>query len=362
MSGERTGEDAVTTDRVTADRTAGDPTAADRTAPEGAAAAGPSWRWWVGTAAAVFLGAIYLVAVYAKAIAPGAFVTQIETEGLDFLVPAAAVAFVALAVEAAVGVALLANLRRLWVLVPTALLTLFFLGLNTRAWWLDARGLREDAAGCGCFGNLVDRTPAEALVQDLLILGVPTLLVFLGRPRHGRRFPPLRTALVLLAALAVPLFAWKAPELPLDDLATRLKPGVDVAALCSGRQDARVCLDTLVPELAAGEHLVVLTTLDEESFLGAVDRLSDYAAAQEGAAPPLWVLAPGTEEEHRAFFWSRGPAFQLREVPEAVLAPLYRRLPRSFRVEGGTVTETWSGLPPLPETTTTTTSPTTTSR
>lgn len=339
----------------------------DRTAAEGAAAAGPSWRWWLGTAAAVFLGAIYLVAVYAKAIAPGAFVTQIETEGLDFLVPAVAVAFVALAVEAAVGVALLANLRRLWVLVPTALLTLFFLGLNTRAWWLDARGLREDAAGCGCFGNLVDRTPAEALVQDLLILGVPTLLVFLGRPRVGRRFPPLRTALVLLAALAVPLFAWKAPELPLDDLATRLKPGVEIAALCSGREDTRICLDTLVPELTVGEHLVVLTTLDDETFLAAVDRFSDYAlaagtAAAEGdGAPPLWVLAPGTEEEHRAFFWSHGPAFELREVPQTVLAPLYRRLPRSFRVEGGTVTETWSGLPPLPESTTTTTT-TTTSR
>lgn len=337
---------------------------AEGTGLRGAAARGTSWTWWVGTAAAVFLGAIYLVAVYAKAIAPGAFVAQIRTEGLDVLVPAAAVAFAALAVEAAVGVALLCNLRRLWVLVPTALLTVFFLALNTRAWWLDLKGLREDTAGCGCFGNLVERTPGEALVQDLLILGIPTLLVFLGRPRDGRSVPPLRTALVVLAALAVPLFAWKAPELPLDDLATRLKPGVDIATLCNGRGDARVCLDTLVPELTVGRHLVVLTTLDDETFLAAVDRLSDYAAAASPAtvaaegkgAAPLWVLAPGSEEEHRAFFWSHGPAFQLQEVPEAVLAPLYRRPPRSFRVEDGMVTATWSGLPPLPETNTTTTS------
>jgi hypothetical protein len=39
--------------------------------------------------------------------------------------------------------------------------------------------------------------------------------------------------------------------------------------------------------------------------------------------------------------------FEVREVPEGLLAPLHRRLPRSFRVVDGVVTETWSGLPPL---------------
>ena len=309
---------------------------------------GTGWRWWLGSAAAVFLGALYLVAVWAKAIDPASFAEQITLEGLDVLVPAAAVAMVALVLEAALGVALLVNLRRLWVLVPTALLTLFFLALNARAWWLDARGLREDTAGCGCFGNLMDRTPREAFVMDLVLLGVPTLLVFVGRPRGGRRFPPLRTTLVALAAVAALLLAWKAPELPLDDLATRLRPGTTVAEMCAGREAERICLDLLVPELAQGEHLVVLADLGDDAFTGAVDALNDYAmAARMAGAAPLWVLAGGTPEEHRAFFWRYGPVFETREVPEALLAPLHRRLPRSFRLRDGTVTETWSGLPPL---------------
>ena len=228
------------------------------------AAGDGGWRWWVGTAAAVFLGALYLVAVYAKVLDPQALADQITLEGLDVLLPATVVATLALALESALGVALLLNLRRLWVLVPTALLTVFFLALNLRAWWLAAHGLREDAAGCGCFGNLMDRTPSEALIQDLVLLGVPTLLVFVGRPRGGRTVPPLRTTLVVLAAVAVSVFAWKAPELPLDDLATRLRPGSTLSGMCAGRGGQRVCLDLLVPELARGEHLVVLADLGDD--------------------------------------------------------------------------------------------------
>jgi len=317
-------------------------------APPSAAAAGRfGWACRVGTAAAVFLGAVFLVATWAKAIDPGSFVEQVRLEGLDFALPAVAVAWIALALEAGVGFGLLVALRRLWVLVPAAALVVFFLGLTARAWYLSAHGLREDAAGCGCFGNLVERSPAEALWQDLLLLGVPMALAFVGRPRGGRTFPPLRTALVVAGALATLGLAWKAPELPLDDLATRLSPGVEVAALCAGRAEERVCLDTLAPELAAGEHLVVLADLEAPAFTGAVDALNDYAVEARGrGGAPLVVLSSAPPEVHRGFFWRWGPVFEVREVPEALLAPLYRRLPRSFRAVDGRVEETWSGLPP----------------
>lgn len=323
-------------------------------APRPGPAAGRPWTWWLGTAAAVFLGAVLLVATWAKAIHPEAFAEQIRLEGLDFLLPAALVAAVALVLEGALGTALLVNLRRLWVLVPAALLVAFFVFLGARGWYMDAHGLREEAAACGCFGSLVERTPEEAFWQDLLLLVPPLLLAFLGRPRGARRFPPLRTALVAVAAVATLGLAWKAPELPLDDLATRLSPGVRVAAICAGggegEDGVEVCLDAVVPELATGEHLVVLAELEDEAFTAAVDRLNAHAfAARSGELPPLWVLTTASQEAQRAFFWQWAPVFEIREVPEALVAPLYRRLPRSFRVEDGGVVETWSGLPPLPE-------------
>lgn len=308
----------------------------------------PGWQRTVGAAAAVFLGAVLLFAAYAKAIDPEAFAEQMRTEGLTFGLPAIALALAALALEAGLGTALVLAVRRLWVLVPAALLTVFFLFLSGRNWWLTETGRRAPDASCGCFGNLVERTPAEAFGQDLLLLGLPVLLAFLGRPRGGPRVPAWRTAAAALVAAAVVGFAWRAPELPLDDLATRLSPGVEVAELCAGADEQRVCLDAVVPELAEGEHVVVLAGLEDPELTAAIDRLNGYALdAAPAGAPSLWLVNPDPLEAQRGFYWRWGPAFQVREAPPALLRPLYRRLPRSFLVRDGEVAATWSGLPPL---------------
>lgn len=309
--------------------------------------------WWVGTFAGAFLGGVLLFAVWAKALDPGAFADQIRLEKLDFLLPAQAVALIALALETGLGLALLLGVRRKWVLLPTILLVAFFLFLTGRAWYLTAHGLRSEAEACGCFGNLVQRTPAEAFWQDLLLLVPPLLLAFLGRERRAPLFPPARTAVAVLGALAVVVFAWKAPELPLDDLATRLRPGVQVEGICAGSGDERICLGSIVPELREGEHLVVMSKLDEE-LAKSVDALNSYATDSRSTAdkPTLWVLASSTPEELRAFFWKWGPVFEIRETPPELLRPLYRRLPRAFMVKDGRVIRTFRGMPPLVQTAT----------
>ena len=309
------------------------------------AARGPShpvW-WWIGTFGGAFLGVVLLVAVWAKMLDPMAFADQIRLEGLDFLLPAQAVALIALALEAGLGLALLLGVRRKWVLIPSVLLVAFFLFLTGRAWYMIANGLRDPAESCGCFGNLVQRTPAEAFWQDLLLLVPPLALAFLGRDRRTRLFPPVRTAVAFLGAVTVALFAWKAPELPLDDLATRLRPGVEISSLCTGGE-TEVCLDSIVPELREGEHLVVLSKLDAAELTSAVDALNAFAV--KAGNPRLWVLAAATPEQQRTFFWKWGPQFDVRETPPELIRPLYRRLPRSFLVEGGKVARTFAGMPP----------------
>lgn len=111
---------------------------------------------WLGGAV---VGAALLVATWAKAIDPAAFAQQIRGEGLEILLPAGVVALVALALEAGLGVALLLNLRRPAILVPATLLVLFFVFLTGRSWWRAEHGLADPSGGCGCFGNLVERTP-----------------------------------------------------------------------------------------------------------------------------------------------------------------------------------------------------------
>jgi uncharacterized membrane protein YphA (DoxX/SURF4 family) len=303
-----------------------------------------SLAWWVGTLAGVFLGAVLLFSVWAKAIDPAAFAAQIHAQGLDRMLPAGVMALAALLLEAAIGLALLLGVRRLWILVPALLLVVFFVALTGRSYWLAAHGLNNDDASCGCFGNLVQRSPAQAFWQDALLLIPAALLAWSGRPRGGRGVPPWRTALVGAFTLGVIVLAWKAPELPLDDLATRLKPGAEIKSLCTGGSNNSVCLDSVAPGLDHGDHLVVLADLDDPAAGKEVGALNRYASSP-GAAT-VWVLTSSTPARQRAFFWKFGPAFKVAEAPPELLRPLYRRLPRSFLVHDGRVTETFAGLPP----------------
>lgn len=305
-----------------------------------------SWKPVVGTAAAVLLGLVFLVAAWGKAIHPEAFVEQIRVEGLDFFGLAHLVALTAIAIEVALGTALVLGLRRWWVMVPTVLLVLFFLFLTGRSYWRFEQGIITEAESCGCFGNLVSRTPAQAFWQDLGLLAVPLLLSFLGRPRGEQRRPMVRIVIVSLLTVASVVFSLLAPRLPIDDLATRLKPGVQVSELCAGGADdpARICLDTLIVELSSGHHWVVMAGLDEDSFLQAVPSLNE--AVLDGSDRGLWVVTAAAEEIVSTFSWTQGPAFDVREAPPALLGPLHRRLPRSFEVVDGVVIATRSGLPP----------------
>jgi uncharacterized membrane protein YphA (DoxX/SURF4 family) len=311
----------------------------------------------VGYLGGLVLGAVFLLAAWAKAIHPTAFVEEVASRGLAFGplgLTAGVVAFLALALEAGLGTLLVLGVRRLWVLVPAALLVAFFLFLTGQDYYRFRAGIEVEGAACGCFGNLVQRSPAEAFWQDLLLLVPALALAFVGRPRPGRdgarTVPPVRTAIGALAAAGVVVLAWKAPELPLDDWATRLRPGVEVAALCAGEGRERICLDTLIEGLGEGERLVVLTRLDEE-FGERVERINRYLdAAYLGAAqgaPPIEVVTTAGPEERQRFYWQWGPGFDAVQAPEALVAPLHRRLPRSFLVRDGEVVETWDGLPPF---------------
>jgi uncharacterized membrane protein YphA (DoxX/SURF4 family) len=299
-----------------------------------------SFRWWLGTVCGVALGAVLLVALVGKVLDPESFVEAIRGEGLDAWLSAEWVAMTALGLEAALGIALVLGLRRRWTLLPATLLVAFFVFLTARGYWRYSQGLVDESGSCGCFGNLMVRTPAEAFWQDLLLLVPPLALAWVGR-RKGLSFPLFRLAVVGAGTVATLLLAWKAPELPLDDLATRLRPGVTVSEVCA-ESSPPVCLSDVAPELLDGEHWAVMVDLEEdaESWEPAVD-----AYVISAAQPPLVVLTAASPEAVHTFFWEWGPAFELREAPSALLRPLHRRLPRSFRVVDGRVVETVSGLP-----------------
>jgi hypothetical protein len=301
----------------------------------------PSFAIWIGTLAGIALGAVLLFAAAAKAVDPAGFGEQLQREGLASAAIATPLGLFALLLEAGLGCALLLGLRRSWVIVPATLLVAFFVALTGRAFWLATHG-GGDTSGCGCFGNLVQRSPATAFWQDTLMLVPALLLAYIGRVREQRAVRA-RTIAAVIVGVGTAVFAWRAPALPLDDFATRLRPGVLLGELCTAGTP-RVCLTEVAPDLAKGAQLVVLAKLDDSAFTRDVDALNSFARASQ--TETVTVLTPSSAEAQRAFFWKWAPAFPVIETPAALLRPLYRQLPRAFRVRDGRVVATYSGLAP----------------
>jgi hypothetical protein len=326
--------------------------------PEGGApAAGALWTRIVGTLAGVFLGGVFLFAVYLKMFDPAEFAEAIRAQDLEFTllgwsVSADLMAILALGLESAVGAALVLNLRRWWALIPTGALIAFFLFLLGRAYLLYTRGELSATTSCGCFGDLGDATPAEAFWRDVALLLPAYALCWLGRPRAP--FPVVRVLVVAVLALAVAAFAAKAPDLPLDDFATDLKPGLELEDLCVGEGDDRFCLlgDEGAPGLKEGRWIVILADLKDEAFADLVlERLDQlYELSGEGDILGIQLLHAGKSDDEYAFkFRSGEPPLTYCPVPGPLLRPLYRTLPRTFVVVDGRVTRTFSGLPTLGE-------------
>jgi hypothetical protein len=284
----------------------------------------------IGAVTARLLGAVLLVAAYAKAIDPGAFALQIRdllplSPGL-----AQAVAIAGIGAEGALGAALAAGWRHRAVLLATTATFVAFLVIVVREWWYP----NAAATGCGCFGQLLQRTPAQAVVEDLVFVGMSGL-AWLGRPpavAAVARGPILATGVGLLASVALALAA---PSLPLDDHATALSPGATVGA---------AHLAELIPAVQTGRHLVVLLDRAAPNAPDLVTRLHRLIPPATSRTP-VWGLADDDPNLAAAFLWSAGPTFEIRSAAPRMLRTMYRTLPRTALVDGGRVLQTWNGLP-----------------
>lgn len=282
---------------------------------------------WLGRLAAIVLGVVLLVAAYAKALDPRLFASQLS----DLLPLDASLALpLAIAIvgyEAGLGAALVRGWRHPLVLTATTATFVVFVGVV--AWHLMQPN--EPVGGCGCFGQLVERTPLQALYEDLAFLALSGLAWLGATASHTSRW-----RWTLLSAGGAMALAVCAPWLPLDDYATALKPGASVSA---------TKLDAVVPELRTGRHLVLLLDRADSATRSHIATLNT-ALHLPGGATPVWGVAADDPALALEFVWAAGPAFEVRGAPPTVLRRLYRTLPRSALVDGGTVVRTWSGLPP----------------
>lgn len=303
---------------------------------------------WIGRLAALVLGAVLLIAAYAKSLDPALFAEQIQRLGPIPAGLALPAAIATIGFEFALGLALIVNWRSKPVLILTLLTFVAFTAIVLRELSLPA----DQQSSCGCFGNMVERTPAQALTEDLIFV-LLAVVAFVGREREAARRPargkPLATAVGALIGIG---FAVAAPRLPLDDLATRLTAGKSVAdvKMTDVQKHTETALDNLVPGLGSGRQLLLLLdrSRDDEATRSAVAAINQALVLSGESATAVVGIAEPNDELAAQFLWQIGPAFEIHPVPASFLRTLYRTLPRSALVVEGRIETVWNGFPDAP--------------
>ena len=165
------------------------------------------WREIVSLIGALILGAVLVYASIGKVLDPVMFVEQIRHEGLEIIFTANTVALIGLALETVLGMALLMGVRTFWVVWPTVGLSAFFIFLTARSYWYVLSGLRDSSYDCGCFGVFMQRTAQEAFWQDITLLGIPLILIFMSSRFKSFEIPPIRTLIALVSGIAICVWA-----------------------------------------------------------------------------------------------------------------------------------------------------------
>jgi hypothetical protein len=309
----------------------------------------------LGTLSGVVLGCVLLLSAYTKAADPGGFAEGIVRDGLLPEALSFPAALLVIAVEGALGVALVCAIRRPAVLFPSTLLMAGFLLLAGWQWAFPS----EDASNCGCFGAAIQQTPAEHFAVNSYYFAL-ACLAWLGRRREPTRSVRPWALVPAAAFVATLAFALLAPRLPLDGLwgVTTLREGFrldepqcpPLPAELVMRHAIRVepCLRTqlleVIPELESGESVVLLIDRADEATRAEIARVNQ-ALALSGGPVTVYGLAEENEELAMEFFWTAAPAFEVRGAPYGMLKPLYRSLPRTFAVRDGRVVKIWNGIP-----------------
>ncbi|MBW2608984.1 MAG: hypothetical protein JRC68_01410 [Deltaproteobacteria bacterium] len=227
------------------------------------------------------------------------FIRQIRDYGfISHYSLLALIAWGLIAFEFALGIALLVSFRPRLILAITALLMLFFLGVNSWAWLI---GGIED---CGCFGVWVKRTPAEGIVEDLVLFAA-VCLAWIGHGHVTVPQPRARVWAVIIACivgLILPItFGYPVSRI--------YNPELDAIEIELGRLEIQGLKDI---NLKNGEYLIVFMLTDCHHCQEGVPDLNDLA--EKNDLPTVIALTPNEKWQRMEFEKDFQPVFPLGQI------------------------------------------------
>ncbi len=272
------------------------------------------------------IAGVFIVAALSKALDPPAFVDQIAAYGIfPQLAPFGAWFFIVF--ECILAGMLLVNLYPRIGQTASAGLLLMFSGVTAYAVFTGA------LSNCGCFGNIMPRTPEQTLVEDLIMVAA---LVFSTAVTWKRKTSAGIPKYIFTGALGVAgaLVGVFHLSIPADDLATQLKPGSHFTAWP---------VEGLYDSLNTGTHVVFLFSLEMENADKRIQRMNEIAQSK-GIESAIGLITDGSGQLTTLMF-QYGASFPAGAIEPRFARNLYRKLPRTFILKNGKVAETWSEIP-----------------
>ena len=287
------------------------------------------WRHNAPRLIAGAVGIVLLSVAFIKMMDMDLFVRQMRDYGIIsnyLLLSISARGLIAL--ECTLGVGLLIFYRPKLTLLLTSALLLIFVGASGWAWLTDA------TKDCGCFGAWIKRTPAEAVLEGLILFALTVIAWGISRPP---RKPEVRSkvwtiAAACLAGLILPL-VFGSPV-------TRPEPnqtGTSDIFLGDFQIEG---LDRV--DLAHGDYLIVLMDTDCSHCREAVAALNWLA--EDPDLPEVIGLSSNGEDQLKEFRKELQVIFPIGHITEEDFWRLLGdgNVPRTFLVRDRVVQEVWN--------------------
>jgi uncharacterized membrane protein YphA (DoxX/SURF4 family) len=288
------------------------------------------WTTKVGPWARIALGVMFVVAGGSKAIDPWSFLSALGSYGVPeaLKVP---IAVTLPSIELVVGVMLLFGWATRLASSAAAVMLVGFIAAIGYGSWLGS--LEE----CGCFGPFIQRSPGEAALIDLVMLGLAGLVWWLSRDARPtlQGWRSLTVAGLGLAAIAV--------------AAVNISAGpTGLAAVAAGDGESGGAEDMRSVDLQRGEHLLYLFHYECPHCAEMSPRVAEYT--KDPSLPPVVGITFRTPKSVLDNYLAKyGMSIPAQVLPPQQFISITGEgaVPQLVHLRDGEIVRTWLGL--LPE-------------
>lgn len=277
---------------------------------------------------AVAVALIFIAASGIKAFDPAGFAEQIASYHILPGSLSLAAAWFFIIVEFTLAVALLAHVKPELFLPLMMILLAGFIGVTIYAM------IHGIGGNCGCFGNVVHRTPQQVILEDVLMFAA-LLFAFIVLRNDRKRCRGVKAPIILAAAaMVIAGVTGFHDRFPVDTYVTELRVG---------RHFSSWPTENLFIDLNSGRRLVFLFTTGSKQIEQEI-REMNAVAQTEGAPQTVGLIIDGSAGLN-ALVFQYGVSFPVGALEPRFAKNLYRSLPRAFILDQGVVKKVWNGIP-----------------